>query len=99
MRVDDRIPILVGHLEDQVVADDARARDQDVEPAELRDGSPDHRFDRRAVAHVARDTEAADRARDLASRRLVEIRHRHPGALGRQQPRRGGANPTPAAGD
>jgi hypothetical protein len=73
VRVDDRVPVFVGHLEDEVVADDARAGDKDVEPAELRHRAGHHRLDLRAIADIARDGETSDGVRDLARRRVVKV--------------------------
>ena len=85
MRVDDRIPVLVGHLEQQVVADDAGARDEDVQMAQLLHRARDHRLHRVTRAHVACDRESADGLRHLARRSLIQIRHHHPRAFGRKK--------------
>ena len=97
--VDDKVPVVIRHLEQQVVADDPRARDQGVEPAEFLNSSLHHRLDLPAVAHIARDGEPADGARNLTCRRLVQVRHRDPGALGGKQRRRRGPDAAAATGD
>ncbi len=99
VRVDDRIPFLVGHLEQQVVANDARARDEDVEASELLDRELDHGVHLGAHAHIAGDRQGAYRVRHLASRCFVEVGDRDLRALGRQQTCRGGADPATASGD
>src|SRR5215213_2646855 len=45
----DQVPVLLGHLEEQVVASDPRVVDEDVDPAQLSDDPLDRGVDRRRV--------------------------------------------------
>jgi hypothetical protein len=46
VHADDQVPVVVGHLEQQVVAGDAGVVDQDVDAAELLDDPVDRGLDR-----------------------------------------------------
>src|SRR5262249_54449651 len=59
VRVDDGAPVVVGHLEEQVVADDPCARHEDVEAPAARDGGRDRRLDIVAPGRVAAGREPA----------------------------------------
>ena len=97
MGVDHEVPVVVGHLEQQVVPDDARAADEDVQPAELLDDSTDHALDLLPVRDVAGNGHAVDRCSHLLRRPGVHVRDHDPSALGREPLRRGGADaPSPA---
>jgi hypothetical protein len=96
----DRVPVVVGHLEQQVVADHAGVVHQHGGLAQLGGHPLDRGQDLGAVAHVGAHRErAAARVGDLLHRpgagRLVQVKdcHGHPV---RGQPARGGG--TDAAG-
>jgi hypothetical protein len=85
--VDDQVPVLVGHLEQQVVAGDAGVVDQDVDAAELLDDPGDRGVDRGGVADVGADADVLLvpgrgelRGRRRGSR-LVEVEDRDRRAL------------------
>jgi hypothetical protein len=64
------VPLLLGHVEDHPVPQDARRVDQDVEPPELAERGLDQALGRRVIGHVGAvgDRAAAapgDLARDL----------------------------------
>src|SRR5216684_3728163 len=99
MGVDHEVPVFIGHLEQQVVANDPGAGHEHVEAAELLDGGLHHRFHLRPIADIASDSETADGARHLSGGRLVEVRYRHLRTFCRKQPRGGGADSAAPAGD
>ena len=99
VRVDDRVPVIVGHLVQQVVADDPRARHQHVDAAEFLDRAVDHRLHRLALGDVACDRQALDRVRNLARRRLVHVRDHELRSLAGEQLGGGGADSAAASGD
>ena len=49
---DDVVPLLLGHVEDHPVAQDARHVDQDIEPAELADRGLDQVLGSRVIGYV-----------------------------------------------
>ena len=82
VRVDDRVPVLVGHLEEQVVARDAGAGDQDVEPAVApsRSARPSPRPGSRSVTSHAMARPPIGPATSVAGP-IVQVGHRHPARL------------------
>src|SRR4029079_14848882 len=74
MRSDDRVPVVVAHLEEKVVADDSRARDQHVERAAVRDRRLRRGLDLLELRHVAANRMTADLLRSLLGAALVEVR-------------------------
>ena len=80
---DDRLPVVVRHLVDEVVADDPRAGDENVETTRLRcrgDGG----LDVGTRSHVAADRATADPVRGPVRGGLVEVSDDDMGALGGQ---------------
>jgi hypothetical protein len=72
------IEVLVAHLPEDLVAQDAGIGDHDVEPAELVDGALDQRLRRRRVADRGDlddgpSAGGGDRVDGLAGRRLVDV--------------------------
>ena len=82
----DQVPVLVGHLEQQVVAGDAGVVDQHVDPAELVDDPRDRGLDGLGVADVGAD---ADGLRVALQRQLRrQPRRPRPRRGRRSRPRR-----------
>ena len=98
MRRDDCLPVVVGHLVDEVVADDPGAGDEDVEPSRLGRGR-DRRLDVRSQRHVATHRAPADPLRGLRRCSLVEVGDDDVRALGCEPLCRRGADALRAAGD
>src|SRR5207245_3710603 len=92
-------PSVLAHLEEKVVANDAGAAHEHIEPAELARGSPDHVLDLLPTRDVACDSETADRICYLLSRRDVHIGHDHVRALTREELGGRSSNPATSAGD
>src|SRR6476620_11381017 len=97
MRVDDRVPVVVGHLEEHVVADDPGAGDEDVQGAALRHRRVDGRLDVLPLRHVAAHGGPAERRGGLIRSRLVEVRDDDRRPFVGEPLRRGGADPLRAA--
>ena len=102
MDAHDHVPVVVAHLEQQVVAGDPGVVDQDVETAELGGDAVDGALHRGGVADVAGE---ADRARAVGERQAagglgglapVEVEDRHRGALLGEAG--GDAEPDPSCG-
>ena len=85
--VHDQVPVLLGHLEEQVVAGDAGVVDQDVDPAELVDDALHRGLRGGGVDDVAADADRAgtvgevEAARGVGGGGLVEVEDRDRGAL------------------
>ena len=82
VHVHDGVPVGLGHLEDQVVADDARVVDEHDGRAELVGHPGDAGLDLRGVGDVDPDPDGAaagvaDPRGDRLAGRLVEVEHRH----------------------
>ena len=60
VHLEDEVELLVGHVEQHLVAGDAGVVDHDVEPAELVDGGLEHRLGGGALPHVAGHDERLD---------------------------------------
>ena len=99
VRVDHRVPVVVRHLVEQVVADDPGAGDEDVEPPRRRRRLGHCRLDLLARGHVALHGATADRGRRLLRRCEIEVRDDDVGSLCGEPGRGGGADPARAAGD
>lgn len=101
---DHRVEVVVGHLPQHPVAQDARVGDQDVEPPELLDGPVHEAFGglRRADRDHLGDGGAArlgDRLHGLLGHRLVDVVDDHGRAVGGQGVRVGEAEAPATAGD
>ena len=110
---DDRIPLLLGHVEAHLVAQDPRVVDEDVETTKPFDGLIDETFGAvpaRAVVEVGgRDAAVAgDLINDLlrrglvgafAARRPAQVVHHHLRAFRREQQRLAATDPAPGARD
>ncbi len=95
---DHGLPVVVRHLVQEVVADDPRARHEDVQPSRL-EGRRDRGFDVLAGGDVAADRTASDPLRGLGGRGLVEVRDHDVRALRGEALGRRGADPLRAARD
>ena len=101
VHLDDRVPLLGGHLRQRAVAQDAGVVDQRVEPAELLDGGAHDALavlDLGAVADVqhGRATARGDLVDDGLAGRLVDLADDHAGSLARQLERLTPAEAPPA---
>ena len=100
-----QVPVLLGHLEEQVVAGDAGVVDQHVDPAELVDhalhgGLGGGRVDDVAAdAHRAGTVGELEPAGSLLSGGLVEVEDRDGGALAREALRDAEADASRCSGD
>src|SRR6266540_1502891 len=99
-----RVPVLVGHLEQQVVPGDPGVVDQYGRRPQL-GGDAFHRgVDRLGVAHVRADREGAatggfDRLHGVAAGRFLQVEHGHGEAVGGQSSGDGGTDAAGGAGD
>jgi hypothetical protein len=101
---DHRVEVVVGHLPQDLVAQDARVGDQDVEPAELLDGTVHQPLGGlgRADRDDLGDGGAAGRGdglHGLLGHGLVDVVDDHGGAVGGEGVRIGEAEAPAAAGD
>ncbi len=96
-----RLPLLVLHAQEEVVAGDAGVVDQDVEAAHRGLGRRHQRLDRILVGQVRRDhvDALAELARQRVERRAARARERDRRALGVQRARDGAADAAGRAGD
>ena len=99
MRVDHRVPVVVRHLVEEVVADDPGARDEDVEPPRRRHRRGHCRLDLFARGHVAPDGAATDRGGGLLRRCEIEVGDDDVGSLCRESGGRGGPDAARATRD
>ena len=101
---DHGVPVVLGHLGDRPVAEDARVVDQGVQAAELADGRGDERVGHVGVGHITVDGDSPapggdDLLDDGLAHGLVVLRHHHGGALVRALQRLAAADATARAGD
>jgi hypothetical protein len=101
---DHRVEVLVGHLPQHLVAQDARVGDQDVEPSELLNRAGDEPVGRLGGTdrdHLGHGLAArpGDGLHGLLRHRLVDVVDDHAGTDGREGVRVGQAEATAAAGD
>src|SRR5205085_11646604 len=95
-----QVPVVLAHLEQQVVAGDAGVVDEDVDPTQVRDDPLDRGLDGGGVGHVGADADGLGTPGDrkpagrLARGGLVEVDDRDRGALLGEPG--GGAEPDPA---
>ena len=104
MGVDDEVPVRIGHLVNEVVAEDASAGDEDVQASELLHRTVHEGFHGMAIGHVAGDGHrlpslASDLRGDRFRRFRVKVGDHHHRVLGSEAHRRRCANPSSAAGD
>ena len=99
MRVDHRLPVVVGELVNQVVAEDSGARDEDVESPLRLGGEPDGSLNLGARGHIATHRTTADLPGCLLGCCEIEVRHDDICALRCEACCRRGADPICAAGD
>ena len=104
MGVDDEVPIVVRHLVNQVVAEDAGAGDEDVEASVLLHGAVNQGFHRNPIRYVAGDRQrplalTADLRGDRFCGVVIEVGDYDLRVLGGEAHRRGCADPSSAAGD
>src|SRR5438067_1280641 len=97
MGVDHHVPIVVGHLVHQVVAEDAGAGHQDVDVFALVGRGPEERLDGGAIGHVAGDRQraaaaAADLLGDGFCRLAIQVGDDDGGTLGSEAGGGGGAD-------
>ncbi len=103
--VDDRVPLLLGHLPDDAVPGDAGVADQNVEAAERLEHPRHHGLGVGVARHVGLDRQTlATQLLDLGHDRLglvvvASVVDRHVGALARQLERDRPADAEAAAGD
>src|SRR4029077_7788365 len=97
--VDEGVPVLAVHLEQQVVPDDPRAGHQDVDSAELLDCAFHHLVDLPSIAHVAREGKTVDRPGHPLRRLFVRVGNGAPRPFGGKQTCCRRPDPAPGAGD
>ena len=98
------VPVVLGHLEEQVVPQHAGVVHQDLQAAQFSDHPGNGRIDLVGLAHVGTDADRAtpgsiDLADDLTGRFFIQVEHRHLGAAGSEPAGHRGADPLRSAGD
>ena len=104
MHAEHRVPVVLGHLEEQVVAEHARIIDQYHGRAELRGDLRDRRLDLVRLAHVRAHGERAaasrgDRVDGAGAFALLQVEHGDRHAVSGKAPGGGRADTPRAAGD
>jgi hypothetical protein len=96
------VPVILGHLEQQVVASDASVVDQHMQPTQVFEHTGDRLIDRRSICHIATHADGLCRAQSgggFLGLALVQVQDRDRSSLFGESGRNSGSDTACCSGD